>query len=257
MSRIYDETRIHASWRSLFSPDILRRLDAIEAQIGEDHVPAPREVLRFAGGELFSVRVVLLGAGPYPQPEHATGRCFEMGGLRTWAEGNVAPPLRNLVRGVYRTLRGTTKSFAAIRGEMARGTFALAPPDRLFDLWESQGVLAIHAWPTCAPGGPGAHRAFWRPFSLSLLRYLYIRNRSIAWLLLGGEAQALWHEAVPKYLARHRTYVARACPHPGFAGGKSGQTAFVDCDGLDWAHRECGIEWAAGETPEAGLAAGG
>lgn len=245
---MYDESRVHRSWSWLFSPDILRTLDAIEERVGPSYAPDPGSVLRFASTDLGAVRVVVLGQDPYAQAGLSTGRAFESAGVSSWAGRNLNSSLRNIVRNVYRTTTGHSQKFDSVRRQIESGKFPILPPNELFDAWERQGVLLLNAYQTCAVGSPGSHIDIWRPFAASLVRFITAKRPDVLWFLWGKEPRALWNRAIVRFAVKRDSYRTYAYPHPSYAG-RGGDDSFIDCDCFEVGARECGIDWTGtGET---------
>lgn len=190
MQGFVDFDRIHDSWRPFFRDDILERLHIIESKIGGDYNPKPHQVLRFASGNLQKVKAVILGQDPYPQRGVSTGRAFEVGGLNSWQEPFKQSSLRNILRSLYKSRTGKTKTINEIRAEIADGTFAILPPSEIFSHWENQGVLMLNTYLTCAVGKSGSHKALWLPVTDALLRYIAEQNPRAVWFLWGNHAKA-------------------------------------------------------------------
>ena len=178
------------SWYPLLkeSREVLESIyNAVSA---EGFLPDEGRVLRFLTVPLPAVRVVILGQDPYPQPGAATGRSFEVGGLSDWTKPFRQSSLRNFVRAIYGAYHGEIPAWNAVRARIADGSFPLAPPDKLWDALEAQGVLFLNAYLTVAPGKPGAHRALWLPFAHALVRYIDANAPDAAWFLWGSDAKS-------------------------------------------------------------------
>jgi hypothetical protein len=143
------------------------RLAGIAASVAsQSYNPTPDRVLRFARTDLWTVQVVVLGQDPYPQPGAATGRSFEVSGLKDWTTPFRQTSLRNILRAVYACYNGgDAPSWTRVRDKIADGDFPILPPDRLFDSLESQGVLFLNAYLTCRAGAPGTSTATSTPRS--------------------------------------------------------------------------------------------
>lgn len=182
-------------------------LEEIEAALPFSYCPQPPLVLRFMKQNLLKVRVIILGQDPYPDPRAATGRCFEVGYLKSWVEPFRQVSLKNIVRALYHCYTGFDPytPYSVIKENMKNNQFVLPSPDRMFSYWEEQGVLLLNTTFTCAPGLPGSHRELWRSFTNSLLHYICKSNSEISWFLWGGTAQdfsPLISSGV-KYISRH------------------------------------------------------
>ncbi len=152
-------------------------------------LPDEDRVLRVLSMPPARVCVVILGQDPYPQPGAATGRSFEVGGLTDWTRPFRQSSLRNLVRAIYGAYHDEIPTWNAVRAKIADGEFPIAPPDRLWDALEAQGVLFLNAYLTVAPGKPGAHRALWLPFAHALVRCIDEQAPQASWFLWGADAR--------------------------------------------------------------------
>lgn len=159
------------------------------------------------------VSVVVIGDDPYPDPRRATGRSFEQGDLRDWAEGlrqgRVAPSLLSLARAA--AALHPDAATLGLDGASRRppsdlhGCAALLPsPRAMFDNLTGQGVLWINRTPTISVRKTWEgwqafehhrrwHRAFWRPITRAILSTVVgeARTRPIVFGLFGGPAGAL------------------------------------------------------------------
>lgn len=190
------EGGVHPSWMPFFSPEIKELLNSIENSIlanGKPFTPQCPFVLRFLSLDLTAIKVLILGQDPYPQLNRATGRSFEVGGLKSWMEPFENASLRNIIRTIYKAYSGDIRLFTEIRGLMENSlfetTFELAPPDKLFKSWESQGVLLLNSSFTCSIDEPGSQSALWHPFTQKLLSYINEQNPNIIWFIWGAHAQ--------------------------------------------------------------------
>jgi uracil DNA glycosylase len=137
--------------------------------------PTGASVLRCLDRVGFSnVRVVVMGQDPYPRRRQATGRAFEQG---SWVAWNAASP-QDAVPASFRRIvqrlaqfRTNTNGYVASNGwskliaDLAAGTLALAPPENLFDAWESQGAIFLNKVLTYTlPAHVTSHHGvLWRP----------------------------------------------------------------------------------------------
>jgi uracil-DNA glycosylase len=174
---------------------------------GRKRAPAPGAP---AGAHVFrafdrvgpeDVRAVILGQDPYPNPEWATGRAFEQGGLTDWPQesAKVADSLRRIVQ-VLASARTGNKAYVAhdrAWGELIRdtrtGELNLEPPQRLFDRLEREGVLFLNASLTVSlvaragsPKEPRGHYPLWEPLVNRVLSFIAGRTRGRAVFLLWG-----------------------------------------------------------------------
>lgn len=161
-------------------------LASIGAAIGTNFTPPAERVLRFL--QVPRVTCVILGQDPYPQPGIATGRAFEVGGARSWADKQVNSALKNMLKALHRTRKGL-ESPAGIAEIRADRSFAILPPHELFDHWEQQGVLLLNTALTCEVGQAGSHAQLWAPFAEKVIGYIRRTWPEAVWLLWGGHAR--------------------------------------------------------------------
>ena len=192
--------RVHPSWEPMLDKDTLQSLLDIGKAIGADCLPDPGQILRFLRTDMNLLQIVILGQDPYPGPGAATGRAFEVGGLKSWLEPFRQVSLKNIIRLVWcadhgiRPFDGAGEyeripPFSQIRAALSGDLPALAAPDLLFRSWESQGVLLLNASLSVSPGRPGTHRELWAPFTQRVLRYLGANRPDIVWFLWGSHAR--------------------------------------------------------------------
>lgn len=152
------------------------------------YTPLPENVLRFLTLPLNEIKVIILGQDPYPQEGVATGRAFEVGTLKSWSEPFRNVSLKNILRLLYKTYNGHVVKFNEMKEQFAQG-FQVLPPGKLFQHWESQGVLLLNTAFTCEVGKPGSHSAYWKPFTERLLAFLAETQPSVSWFIWGNHAE--------------------------------------------------------------------
>jgi uracil-DNA glycosylase len=185
------ESPVHPSWETFLDPQVVDELIRIETQIAgseKEFFPQPSRVLRFLGLPPESIRVVILGQDPYPQPSAATGRAFEVGTLRQWSETFSNVSLKNIIRSICQAYTGQALRYSQIISQPP-GEFRILPPDRLFSSWERQGVLLLNTSFTVEAGRPGSHSRIWSSFTSHLLRFLSASLPRAVWLLWGNHAR--------------------------------------------------------------------
>lgn len=226
----------HPSWSDFFlMPRTQELLTDVQRHIQCPVNPSAEHILRFAQMPLASVRCVILGQDPYPDPTGvaATGRAFEVGGLTSWQSPFRQHSLKNLLRAIHRTYTGTLISYPQLKEKMASGEFVVLAPDALFENLESQGVLFLNVSLTCEQGVANSHRELWRPFAAHLLRYLSQQRPDTHWFLWGTEAQRF---------SPLLEGTIHQCKHPRLYGVEAGDFLMTDCfqqtmDFIDWRGR--------------------
>lgn len=185
--------KISPSWDGFLTEEILSMLEAITNQIGQNYTPAREKILRFLTRDLNSAKVLIIGQDVYFQPGVATGRSFEVGGLKSWEEPFRQVSLKNIIRLIHKTYRGITRyqdilKFSQILAEIRDQSFPLLQPPQLFDSLEAQGVLFLNTYLTCELNKPNSHRQFWEDFSRRLFGYISVQRPDLHWFLWGNEA---------------------------------------------------------------------
>jgi len=123
-------SRAHASWQ----PILLRGLEAVAkghpgylpALAADDYLPTGQRLFAAFALPLGEVRYVLVGEGPYPRAESATGVCFMDGAVGSlWSEAGLSKPVNKAT-----SLRNFMKMLLVADGQLDprdTGGAALAP----------------------------------------------------------------------------------------------------------------------------------
>lgn len=196
MSKFIDQLHapVDESWNQFLTKNILETLHTIEHNVLEaEFTPDITRVLHFLTIPLVQTRVIILGQDPYPQPDVATGRAFEVGTLADWNHPFRNVSLKNIVRLIYKTYYGKILAYKSII-EWNDKTNEIAGPQELFKKWESQGVLLLNTAFTCQTGKSNSHSKLWKPFSHQLLQFINQQNPGLTWVLWGGHAQNITAE---------------------------------------------------------------
>ena len=180
----------HPSWQPFFAAHRSEIDNILSAVRTDGHTPEESRIFRFAETDLSSIRVVILGQDPYPQPGAATGRSFEVAGLTSWLTPFRQASLRNFVRAIYQAETGRSLTWREVQQQIACGSFSILPPDALWDSLEAQGVLFLNTYLTCRPGAPLSHKKLWEPFARALIAWMdEVRGESLSWFLWGSDAR--------------------------------------------------------------------
>jgi len=213
---------IHPSWQPFFCQgNIQSLLQEIEKEIGNSYTPQSHFVLRFAETDLEKVRAVWQGRDPYPQPNKATGRSFEVNGVESWFDKEVNSSLKNIVKLLHKSYLNRTvcASIEEVREDIQKGNFPILPPNHAFFNWEKKGTLFLNNAFTCEIGNhtqAGSHEKLWKPFFLLLLAYMAKTNPHIRYFLWGRardfEKTLLKYGVEPEYIYKSK--------HPSTNGDK-------------------------------------
>jgi uracil-DNA glycosylase len=234
MSKLYDGKRIHESWHPFFTKEIISDLKKIESQLnGIQYNPETKQVLRFAKTDLTKCKVIILGQDPYWQEDTATGRAFEVANLTAWSDSIGQASLRNILKELYREKNGKLITFKEIRKKIDEKSFAIKPPNEIFDYWEDQGVLMLNTYLTSETGNrkSGSHKDIWEEFAGKLLRHILSEKPSATWFLWGNKAQDMMKPLNPKKVCKSK--------HPslnGYGGSDDflGSNCFKKTKDIDW-----------------------
>lgn len=140
--------------------------------------PAARQVLpletnlfrAFHATPLRTVRVVIVGKDPYPEPKDASGVAFSTPKKRK-------PPLA--LRNIFTNLEGDTDI-----------TFT-RPKSGDLTSWTHRGALLLNAALSLTDGSSSPRFTQWRPFLKAVLSVVSDQQHPIPVILLGGEANDL------------------------------------------------------------------
>ncbi len=208
--------RAEPSWRSV----LLRGLDAMAAAEGsylsalsEDHfLPTQGRLFAAFSQPLDAVRYVLVGEGPYPREESATGVCFMDGAVRElWSAQGLSKPvnratsLRNFMKmlmvadGLLKPDQTSGEAVArvTVNAMLPGSDFIQTLPD-LQDKLIGEGFLLLNAALVFRPHVPPVKEAkAWRPFLEVVLEALAGRaGQPAPTLVLWGKI-AQWLEGLP------------------------------------------------------------
>lgn len=236
--------RAHSSWR----PILLDGLHAIDAAdpgylpalvSGPAYLPNEHRLFAAFAMPLESVRHVLVGEGPYPRPESATGVCFMDGAVDAlWSEKglstkvNRATSLRNFIKmllvceGMLTPAECTGEPVAlASRRVRAAGSDMIQTLSELQQSLLQHGFLLLNASLVYRPEVPPQKDArAWRPFLQVVLRALAARVGALPTLVLWGKVAELVAgldgiERFPRVVAEHPyniSFIANPAMHGFF-----------------------------------------
>jgi uracil-DNA glycosylase len=187
-SKFLQNIIVHPDWEGFLTNEIQKNILEIEKEVSKsDYTPTPEKVLRFLSVPLSSVKIIILGQDPYPQAGVATGRAFEVGNLRSWAEPFRNISIKNILRAIYKAYTGEIIKYNQLKAKFDN-EFPVLPPGKLFGSWEVQGVLLLNTSFTCELGKPGSHKKIWEEFSNQLFCWINNYHEDITWFLWGVHA---------------------------------------------------------------------
>lgn len=180
----------------LFSTEFTKILEFLvnENAEGRRFTPTLKQIFRtFEECPLDTVKVVMIGQDPYPQPLVADGVAFSC--------SNTNKPeasLRYILGAIQDTVSSENQDITEI--------------DAKFDLtrWCHQGVLMLNSALTTEVGKVGKHVEVWKPFMEYLIDMLNFQQSGLIFVLMGKQAQA--YEAL---IGDHHTIIKST--HPAYA----------------------------------------
>lgn len=187
-------TKIHSSWKSFITEEILKDLADIENQLNDNYNPTNKvNILRFLNLDINFIKIVWLGQDVYPEKGVATGRAFEVGTLDSWLDKFRQVSLKNIIRLIHKEYNSIIdykdiKKFSEIQIEIQNKKFNVKGPKDLFNSLEQQGVMFLNTSFTCEVGKPNSHKLIWHDFSIKVMEYISEKNPNIIWFLWGKEA---------------------------------------------------------------------
>lgn len=175
---------MHNSWDGFFNDSIRYELARIEREIGTDHTPSQKDVLRFSKLDLNNIKVVILGQDPYKPEGVANGRAFQPNGLVNWSQTFRQVSLKNILRAIYATYYNITNydlipSYKDIVNKIEHSKFNIKQPVEWFDSLENQGVLFLNTSLTCKIGESNSHKEIWKHFSYECIYIIYQQDARI------------------------------------------------------------------------------
>ncbi|WP_454111970.1 uracil-DNA glycosylase [Microbacterium aurum] len=188
--QVADYSRLPASWadalpRTLDVDSLYASVDALySARPGAVSPLRRTDVFRaFHLTPLASVRVVILGEDPYPDPAHAHGLAFSMPSV-----GRVGRP------------QSLGKIFGSLRRDLN-----LSPQSNDLSPWAARGVLLLNVALTHRMGAKTPDASMWEDFTRAVLELVAAKSDRVAWLLWGEFAVDL-ADSVQVSSRRHRRF---------------------------------------------------
>ncbi|MDO8299807.1 uracil-DNA glycosylase [Lacisediminimonas sp.] len=202
--------RAHPSWRPILEQG-LRAIAAADpaylpALVASDYLPNDNRLFAAFSLPIDAVRTVLVGEGPYPRPESATGVCFMDGAVDAlWSDKglstrvNRATSLRNFIK-MLLVCEGMLSPGECTGEPVAEASRHARSPDSnmiqtLPEMQQSlhgHGFLLLNAALVYRPEVPPIKDArAWRPFLEVVLEALANRTGALPTLVLWGKVAEL------------------------------------------------------------------
>lgn len=160
--------QLHPDWQTALAP-LRSNFDVIDAQlIGQEITPSYELVLRSLNTPIDSIRVVIVGQDPYPNPAHANGLAFSV-------PRNVSP-LPASLRNIFKEVVSDCAVVHPDNGDLTR--------------WTEQGVLLLNRVLTALVNQSLAHSSIgWQVITDEVARIL--GTHEVIAVLWGKSAQEL------------------------------------------------------------------
>ncbi|MBI1892301.1 MAG: uracil-DNA glycosylase [Burkholderiales bacterium] len=221
----------HASWRPVLKAGLEALAEAhptyLDGLVKDDYLPTNGRLFAAFAQPLESVRYVLVGEGPYPRQESATGFCFMDGAVQSlWSDTGLSKQVNRAT-----SLRNFMKMLLVASGELKKGNTSgeavaqvaakvrAAPSSYTQTLAELQdnltrhGFLLLNAALVFRPHVPPLKEAkAWQPFLQTVLDALADRAEKqgeqaptlVLWGKIAEQLKALpSNERFPKAVAEH------------------------------------------------------
>lgn len=220
------------SWKDFFNEQQLKNLYDIENKIGNNFTPNIDNVLLFVNIDISNIKVVILGQDPYPQPNVATGRAFEVGNISEWDELKKNASLKNILKLLHKNyfVSKDIPKIDEVRDDIKSGKFPIKKPYDLFRSWEEQGVLLLNTSLTCEIDHSNSHVLLWEQFTRELIKYIYIKNQKCKWFL--------WGKFAENYCNFINNKTKLICAHPRLHSYSAGsffyENHFSKVDTINW-----------------------
>lgn len=236
--------RAHDSWRPLLERGLQAMVAADPAYLpslaADDFLPTQGRVFAAFAQPLAAVRYVLVGEGPYPREQSATGVCFMDGAVDSlWSDKGLSKPvnratsLRNFMKMLMvadglllpEATGGEAIAAVAHRALAVDSTFILTLPE-LQNKLHAHGFLLLNAALVFRPHVPPLKEArAWRPFLEVVLETLANRPEQPAPMLVLWGKIAEWLDGLPAF----EHFPRAIAEHPyniSFINNKSMQSLF-------------------------------
>jgi uracil-DNA glycosylase len=165
-----------------------------ENEEGRRFTPALKQLFTaFERCPVDSVKVVVIGQDPYPQPLVADGMAFSCGNLL-----KPEASLRYMLRAIESTVPIEQRQEVTDTTKCDLGR------------WASQGVLLLNTALTTEVTKTGKHTHIWKPFMEYVIDMLNFRQSGLIWVLMGKQAQSF-----DSIIGEHHKVLT--CAHPAFA----------------------------------------
>jgi uracil-DNA glycosylase len=208
--------RADISWRPVLAKGLRAMLDADPAYLvalaGDDYLPSEGRLFAAFAQPLDIVHYVLVGEGPYPREQSATGVCFMDGAVDAlWSPAGLSKPvnratsLRNFMKMLMvadgllmpDATSGEAVAEVAQRAQAADSTFIQTLPELQHSL-HAQGFLLLNAALVFRPHVPPVKEAkAWRPFLEVVLEALASRAGQLPPTLVLWGKIAGWLDGLP------------------------------------------------------------
>ena len=188
------QIKIHDSWSNFWDNENNKeKVKEIFNKIRENYFPKKENIFRFMQNDLTQIKCIIIGMDPYPSCyeengtciPHATGRSFEVAGLKSWQD-TINPSLLNIIKALH--YDETRKKISIDETRKECEGFRL-PDKSWFDETEEQGVLWLNAALTVKQGQVGSHMEHWEKFMNEVFVYINQENPNALWCLWGKKAQ--------------------------------------------------------------------
>lgn len=188
--------QLHPDWQTALAP-LRRNFEAIDARlVGQKITPEYELVLQSLNTPIDSIRVVIVGQDPYPNPTHANGLAFSV--------NRDISPLPGSLRNIFQEVVSDCATTYPENGDLTR--------------WAAQGVLLLNRVLTAQAHQSLSHLTLgWQVITDEIARILGTRN--VVAILWGKNAQELLPYFSPELVIKG-AHPSPLSAYRGFLGSK-------------------------------------
>ena len=216
--------RITKNWANLlkdeFEKPYFKQLQSFLADEYSSHTvyPAMENIFNALNAVKYEdVKVVIIGQGPYHEPNQAHGLAFSV------QDGVEIPP--SLVN-IYKEIESDLNIKCEQTGNLTR--------------WAKQGVLLLNTSLTVRRGQANSHRGKgWETFTNEIIKLLSKRKDPMVFILWGSNAQSFEPEIAKQHLVLKAPHPSPLSAYRGFFGCKH----FSKTNDFLVAHGKTPIDW--------------
>lgn len=184
-------SEVDPSWVSIFQREGVfdSELQKHLSNFPDSYAPDQKNVFRVFHLPLNKIGLVVVGQDPYPQPEAATGRSFEVGGVEAWNQKYRQTSLRNIFIQYCKYAGGKVTNLETAKQFLEQNPNMLLTPPEFWRTTEANGVMWLNKALTIDTASKDlkGHIAVWTKFTQHIFRILDTAPQ-VKFLIWGNKA---------------------------------------------------------------------